>query len=178
MTPPGDIRLFFTLGGGADSQSAAWDEPAVLSVAKTPRGLVGTHGLAKRLRNHRGQALVEFALVALLLVMLLVGIVDVSRLILTYTTIANAARAGTRYAIVHGSDNSSPCNVTTYIKGYLSAASMNIAHPPLTIAAPACGSAAGTIITTTVTYTYTPLITYFFPTSISLSSTSEGVVVF
>jgi uncharacterized membrane protein len=28
---------------GADSQSAAWDEPAVLSVAKTPHGLAGTH---------------------------------------------------------------------------------------------------------------------------------------
>jgi two-component system, chemotaxis family, sensor kinase CheA len=32
---------------GADSQPAAWDEPAVLSVAKTPRGLVGTHGLSE-----------------------------------------------------------------------------------------------------------------------------------
>jgi Flp pilus assembly protein TadG len=131
-----------------------------------------------RLSSVRGQTLVEFALVALLLVMLLVGIVDVSRLILTYTTIANAARAGTRYAIVHGSDNSGTCNVTNYIEGYLSAASMNTASPPLTITAPACGSSAGTTITTTVSYNYTPLITYFWPTSITLTSTSEGVVVF
>lgn len=125
-----------------------------------------------------GQTLVEFAMVALLLMMLLVGIVDVSRLMLTYTTIANAARAGTRYAIVHGTTQTGNCgDATTYIKAYLSAAAMSTASSALTITAPACASA-GSTVTTSVSYKYVPLTAYFWSTSITLSSTSKGVVVF
>ncbi len=51
-------------------------------------------------RSHRGQALVEFALVLPLLVLLLVGILDVGRLVYAYHTANNAAREGGRQAIV------------------------------------------------------------------------------
>lgn len=47
-------------------------------------------------RHHRGQSLLEFAFVSLGLVMLLFGVVEMCRLVLVYTTIANAARVGVR----------------------------------------------------------------------------------
>ncbi len=55
-----------------------------------------------------GQALVEFALILPVLLLLIVGLMDVSRAIWQENTLAYAAREGTRYAIVHGSASSSP----------------------------------------------------------------------
>lgn len=60
------------------------------------------------LRCERGQALVEFAFVLPVLLMLIVGLFDVARAVEQENTLAFAAREGTRYAIVHGSSSSSP----------------------------------------------------------------------
>ena len=55
----------------------------------------------KRLRQSpRGQALVEFALVVPLFVIVLLGLFDLGRAVFYYTTIANASREATRLAIV------------------------------------------------------------------------------
>jgi hypothetical protein len=56
----------------------------------------------------RGQALVEFAMVAPLFFLLLFGIIEGGRFILYYQTLNNAAREGARYAIVHGSNSNCP----------------------------------------------------------------------
>lgn len=55
-----------------------------------------------------GQALVEFALVVPVLLMLILGLFDVARAVQQENTLAFAAREGTRYAVVHGSSSSSP----------------------------------------------------------------------
>jgi Flp pilus assembly protein TadG len=47
--------------------------------------------------------MVEVTVIIQLLLIVTFGIVEAGRLMLAYTTLANAARAGTRYAIVHGS---------------------------------------------------------------------------
>lgn len=59
-------------------------------------------------RQRRGQALVEFALVAPIFFFLLFGIIEGGRFILYYETLNNATREGARYAIVHGSRSSCP----------------------------------------------------------------------
>ena len=56
----------------------------------------------------RGQALVEFAIVAPLLFILLVGIFEAGRFVLNLETLNNATREGARYAIVHGAQSSCP----------------------------------------------------------------------
>lgn len=48
----------------------------------------------------RGQALVEFALVVPIFVLILVGILDLGRGVYAYNTLNNAAREGSRLAIV------------------------------------------------------------------------------
>ncbi len=51
----------------------------------------------------RGQAMVEFALIAPLLFILILGTFEAGRFIFHYELLNNAAREGSRYAIVHGS---------------------------------------------------------------------------
>ena len=51
-------------------------------------------------RRQRGQALVEFALVFPVLILLLMGIFDFGRAIVAYNTVANCARGAMRAAIV------------------------------------------------------------------------------
>jgi hypothetical protein len=55
----------------------------------------------------RGQALVEFALVFPLIVLIVFGFVDVGRAVLTYNTLTNAARQGARVAVVSQVDPAS-----------------------------------------------------------------------
>jgi hypothetical protein len=52
----------------------------------------------------RGQALVEFALVAPMFFLLLFAIVEAGRFIFYYETLSNATREGARYAIVNGAN--------------------------------------------------------------------------
>ncbi|MDQ3126960.1 MAG: pilus assembly protein, partial [Chloroflexota bacterium] len=56
----------------------------------------------------KGQALVEFALVAPIFFLLLFGIIEGGRFILYYQTLNNATREGSRYSIVHGSNSFCP----------------------------------------------------------------------
>jgi hypothetical protein len=53
--------------------------------------------------HERAQALVEFALVLPIFLLVITGLVDVARAVWEENTLAYAAREGTRYAIVHGS---------------------------------------------------------------------------
>jgi Flp pilus assembly protein TadG len=57
----------------------------------------------------RGQALVEFALVAPLFFVLLFGIIEVGRFIFYYEVLNNATREGARYAIVNGANSPTGC---------------------------------------------------------------------
>ena len=50
----------------------------------------------------RGQAMVEFALVAPILFVLLLGLFEAGRFVLNLEALNNATREGARYAIVHG----------------------------------------------------------------------------
>jgi Flp pilus assembly pilin Flp len=52
-------------------------------------------------RDTEGAAVIEFALVAPVLLLLLVGILDLGRAVNAYVTVSNAAREGTHYAALH-----------------------------------------------------------------------------
>lgn len=54
--------------------------------------------------TERGQGLLEFAMVVGILLLLLFGIIDFSRLFFGYATMANGVREGARYAVVHPDD--------------------------------------------------------------------------
>ena len=55
-----------------------------------------------------GQAMVEFALVAPILFLLILATIEAGRFILHYELVNNATREGARFAIVHGSRSACP----------------------------------------------------------------------
>ncbi len=56
-------------------------------------------------RLHRGQSMVEFAVLAPIFFLLLLGTIDLGRAIYTYNSIADAAREGTRTAVPYECQN-------------------------------------------------------------------------
>jgi Flp pilus assembly protein TadG len=56
-------------------------------------------------RDTHGASAVEFALVAPLLFLIIVGILDLGRAVNAYVTVSNAAQEGTHYAALHPTAN-------------------------------------------------------------------------
>ncbi len=55
-------------------------------------------------RSSPGQSLVEFALTLPLLILILIGTLDLGRMLIAYVTIQNAAREGARYGVENPND--------------------------------------------------------------------------
>lgn len=92
----------------------------------------------KRARRDEGQALVEFALVIPVLLMLILGLFDVARAVWQENTLAYAAREGTRFAIVHGSASDSPATQADHaaVDAVVRDASVGVANITVTVTYP------------------------------------------
>jgi hypothetical protein len=55
--------------------------------------------------SEEGQALLEFAFVAVFMVLVIFAVMDFARLFFAYATMANGAREGARYGIIHPGDD-------------------------------------------------------------------------
>ena len=70
-----------------------------------------TLGLRRKRGRESGQAMVEFMLVIIFLFILFVSVIQTILMMYAYTTLANAAKEGVRYAVVHGTGrNSANCS--------------------------------------------------------------------
>ena len=145
---------------------------------------------ARRLKDERGSALVEFSLVAFSFVFILLGVVEMGRIVLVYTTVANAARVGARYAIVHGSDRTgsgstgpsgpgSTTQVETVVKNFASAGLLDTSRLKITVTYPNGSNAPGNAVNVAVSYPYDPFVGYFSSAlGVTLGSTSRGIITF
>jgi Flp pilus assembly protein TadG len=153
----------------------------------------------RRLRSESGQSLVETALTLTLLLTLVFGIIEVSIALFSYHFISNAAREGTRYAIVRGatwgaacaSYTSSGCTASTLqIQQYVASLSFpginaaNITVTPATSLTPggspcnpfsAC-NAASDVVQVQVTYTFPFSVPFVPQRTLTMSSTSQMVI--
>jgi hypothetical protein len=59
-------------------------------------------------RRNRGQGLVEFAMISLLLFMLLIGVMEMGRMMFIWTQLTSAAQEGARYGLTHPIEITSP----------------------------------------------------------------------
>jgi Flp pilus assembly protein TadG len=64
-------------------------------------------------RNRRGTAVVEFAVVAPLFILLVFGMIEFGRMIMVQQIMTNASREGTRRAIIEGSTQTEVENLVT-----------------------------------------------------------------
>ena len=66
-----------------------------------------------RLRSDRGQAIIEFGLVVIFLFVMVLSILEMVVFMHTYNVLADSAKEGVRYAIVHGKNNPQGLNPGT-----------------------------------------------------------------
>jgi len=140
-----------------------------------------------RRSSQRGSTLIEFAFTAVLVCVLLFASIEFDRMVLVYTTLANSARVGARYAIVHGasrtgtgatgpsgpSDN--PTEVVGVIRNYAAAGLLDTAALNISVKYPA-GNSPGSTVNVTVTYRYDPFTG--LPLGVTLGSNTSGVIAF
>lgn len=142
-----------------------------------------------RAGSTNGQALVEFSIVSFILCILLLSTLEISRLVLVYTTLANAAREGSRYAVVHGSSRTgsgvdgpsgpgaNPTEVVTVVRNFAGTGSLSNSRLTITVTYPGGSNAPGQVVDVSAVYAYNALSTYI-PFNVRLGSAAEGVIAF
>ena len=142
--------------------------------------------------RQRGSTLVEFSLVSLLLFSVVLATIEFNRMILVYTAVANAARAGARYAVVHGSsrstgtgvDNASgpsstnTTQVKTVVKNYANSGTINPTNLVINVTYPDGSNDPGSRVRVAVTYPYDFIAWLSLPLSVNLGSQSQGIIEF
>ncbi len=81
----------------------------------------GARMCSRSLKARRGSAMVEQALVFLVLMLVVFGVIEFGGLVFVHNTISAASREGVRYAIVHGANSASPAtssSVSTHVKNW------------------------------------------------------------
>lgn len=140
---------------------------------------------SRLLTDERGQAVVEFALVIVFLVILAVSILEMSLFLYTYTALSGAAKEGVRYAVVHGSSGSSlqpdcgtamSSGASTTVLTYASVSLHKLNSGNVSISCPN-GNSPGNLVTVGVTYPFQPLFLTNWA-SVTISTTSVGRIQF
>ena len=145
--------------------------------------------MSSRRRSGRGQALVEFALVAPMFFLLLLGIIEAGRFIFYYEVLHNATREGARYAIVNGANSlncptgppaplSTPCDTTgDDVVDRVRASAFGMTPGAITVT-PTWNpnNARGSIVNVTASYTYQTLVPLLPLPPITVSAESSLVV--
>ena len=127
-------------------------------------------------QEERGQALVEFAMAAIVFFVMVFGVIDVARAVWNYNTLAQATREGTRYAIVHGSLSPDPAStadqqdVIDQVEEF--AGGLDLTALNVTATWPDGSNEPGERVTVESTYTYIPIFGFFDFVSIPMSSSS------
>jgi Flp pilus assembly protein TadG len=91
------------------------------------------------IRRHSGQSMVEFAVLAPIFFLLLLGTIDLGRAVYIYNTISDATREGTRAAIPFDSPLPSNATVLAAVQSKLGGG-FTLATDPCAGSAPAAGS--------------------------------------
>jgi len=142
-------------------------------------------------RRQAGQAAAEFALVIVFLMMFLLGFIEITALLYTYSVLADSAKEGVRYGVVHGTLSTTcngpgvagvPCDggaagvkaaVSTYATGSLN----NTAGMTVTPTYPDGTSKPSSRVRVVVSYPYQPLFGLGWPT-VTVNAASEGRIAF
>ena len=131
-------------------------------------------------RSRTGNTLVEFAFIAVVLFLVLFASLEFDRMLFVYTNLADAAKAGVRYAIVRGNNRTSgslssadTTEIQEHVKSYVQA----VDKSKLTVGVTYVdgGNSTGQRIGIVDQYDYDPWVA--LPISgVKLSATSRGVI--
>lgn len=130
-----------------------------------------------RSRGERGAALVEGALVFMIVFLTLIGIMEFGRMVWIYDTLAELSREGNRFVACHGSASGTvadTASVRAAVLPYATGLDPNSLTVSFTCNPAGCDTKSQ--ITVTVSYPFTA-ITPFVP-SLNMTSVSRGYVGF
>jgi Flp pilus assembly protein TadG len=128
-------------------------------------------------RSHRegGQALIETALMMIVIITVVFSIFELSWLMYTYSVLADAANEGVRYAIVHSGGD--PTGTQAKVKAFASASMHNVNAISTSVTFPDGGSSTPpNRVRVSVTYAYIPILPKFI-TAPTMHSFAEGRMV-
>jgi hypothetical protein len=136
--------------------------------------------LVERWRTQLGQAVVEFALASSLVFMLIAGVVDVGRAVYYQSALQDAVRHGIRYAVVRGTGCSatlpncplSSSELTTQVQTFISWADRS----KVAVSSTGAGGAAGSTVTVSATYAFSPFMGFFSFGNLNLSASAAGTI--
>ena len=135
-------------------------------------------------RGEKGQAMVEFSMLGIVLFIMIFGMIDAGRAVWNYNTLSQATREGTRYAIVHGADSSDPSgpgsgyytppSTDTKITDTVATFASGLDESNLTVASEWLDGSnqRGDTIKVTSSYDYQPMFNFFGALSFTLTSSS------
>ena len=123
----------------------------------------------------KGQELVEFAIMVPFLLIVLVGVLDLGRVFHASITIANASRAGARYASSYGFEDNGTVTLNSADIALEAQAEAQNSGITLTNVASSCpgGCTRGGPVVVTVTHDFEFLFNAFLGNGITLSHSSE-----
>lgn len=169
--------------------------PARRAFHRLLRQTTAFEGPSKRHDGHgeEGAAIVETALSMLILLSVVFGLIEICLALYTYHYVSDAAREGSRYAIVHGSTctvSGASCTVTqadiqTYVQGlgYPGINPSNLTVTTTWSAYPAGGTCIavacngpGDLVTVLAEYNFNLAIPFVSTSALNLTSTSSMVI--
>ena len=142
-------------------------------------------------RDERGQAVIESAFVFGFLVILVMGMMEMSLFLYNYAVLTDAAKEGVRYAIVHGSSGTNPSGggsscgtvtsggIFTAVQAFMKASVHDVSNMSVKVCYQDDNNNPGDRVQVDVTYPYSPLFlsaTYW--STITISATSVGRIQF
>lgn len=145
-------------------------------------------GKKSRLPPAKGQALVEFALTILVVIFVVFWAIELIMMIYTYVVLAEAAKEGVRYAIVHGTLNAncsgpgssgvtcldaSAANVTSAVTSYARLSLHDTSAMTITPTYPDSSSAAPARVRVVVSYPYRPFFSFGWA-ALTVRAAAEG----
>ncbi len=150
--------------------------------------------LHSKSRKETGQGIVEFALTIVFVMLLILGVIELIVMVYTYNVLADAAKEGVRYAIVHGTGigatncsgpggsgvscaDSGAANVKAVVNKYAAYSFHNSAAMTVTPTYPDSSSVAPNRVRVTVTYVYQPIFGLGWPT-VTVNAAAEGRIAF
>jgi Flp pilus assembly protein TadG len=129
--------------------------------------------LLQRLRNERGQAMVEFALVLPILMALLLGIIQFGIVFNNYITLTDATRAGARKAAVSRFVGDSGASAKAAVENSAQGLDQKKLAPTISVTASPDWNTPGNDVTVTASYPYSINILGWTVKAGNLTSTTK-----
>lgn len=136
--------------------------------------------MMKRRRHETGQAMVEYALTAIVFFTMLFFILDGSRILWNYLTVSEGARVGARFATLHGSKSTAPVGPGSYtaLTQTVQDSAVGLTPANLTVTATWTpnNNNPGSSVAVSVTYAVQPLTSLFWQ-GLTLTLGAQSVMV-